>query len=426
MNNERCRYDIISTLNTDYFTTDERRTIFERIGYMTDGRKLTPKMVKDKTKDTKERRLIDTADGAYVDYDHFKRDLEELMENYKSRTTYHIMMKSLRQIEAGAKADEITDRVSEGLSELFVTNTGDYLIDPEERAPEAKAEFQERMKNPEVSYGLRFSHERSGGVIGFPSIDQSILGAKPGDLILIGAETGVGKTALGINVARLFSIFQDHIGYYANTEMDKEELEARLLAPVAGATVREIMSGQIEGTGEERLRKEQMIYSAYDRYREGGLTLSRIPHLTVPKIKGLLRQVQMKKKQLDYVVVDYIQRMDSTENHGDAEHLKLKKIAMRLKEMAVELNIPVIVLAQRNFEGFVEGGKAVRNECDAVFYLEPMEESDNEYMEKTISDYNKQRSVNYKIVKNKVRRDDNPYPIYVIFDKKRQFLNEVF
>ncbi|SDJ20607.1 DnaB-like helicase C-terminal domain-containing protein [Natribacillus halophilus] len=424
MNDERSRYDIISRINTDHFTTDERRAIFERIGYMTDGRRLTAKMVKDQTTETKERRLVETADGAYVDYDHFKRDIEELVENYKLRKMYHIMSHGLKQVGANTSVDEISDKVSEGLSELIVTDTNRYIVSPEERYSETRMELSERIKNPEISYGLKFSHEEPGRTIGFPSVDQSILGAKPGDLILVGAETGIGKTALGVNIARLFSVYQDHIGYYANTEMDIQELEARLIAPIAGVTVREFMSGQFEGTGEEIMRKEQRAFNAISDYGDSGLMLSRIPSLNVPKIKALLNQVRMKKKQLDYVVIDYIQRMDSTD-HYDAEHLKLKKIAMRLKEMAVQYNIPVIALAQRNFEGYVEGGKAIRNECDAVFYIEPVKDDDIDYMHKAIQEPSKQKLANYKIVKNKVRRDDNPYPIYVNFDKKRQFINEI-
>jgi len=82
------------------------------------------------------------------------------------------------------------------------------------------------------------------------------------------------------------------------------------------------------------------------------------------------------------------------------------------------------MLAQRNQMGEVEGAKKMMNECDAVLFFEPINENDEEYIQDRF-DPKLQDFINYKLLKQKVRRDDNPYPIYVIYDRAKNFINEV-
>ena len=64
------------------------------------------------------------------------------------------------------------------------------------------------------------------------------------------------------------------------------------------------------------------------------------------------------------------------------------------------------------------------NECDGVLFFEPTTEEDEELINSSVISARKD-IINYKIVKKKVRRDDNPYPIFVAYDKARNLINEV-
>ena len=79
---------------------------------------------------------------------------------------------------------------------------------------------------------------------------------------------------------------------------------------------------------------------------------------------------------------------------------------------------------QRNQAWDVELDKKLINVCYAVLYFEPINETDEDYIN---GNYNPSEAdlINYKIVKQKVRRDDNPYPIYVVYDRAKNFINEV-
>jgi replicative DNA helicase len=89
------------------------------------------------------------------------------------------------------------------------------------------------------------------------------------------------------------------------------------------------------------------------------------------------------------------------------------------------LNIPLFVLSQRNEDGQIEGAKKIANECDGVLYFEPITENDYDAIANTYIKAEKRKQVNYKIIKKKIRRSSNTFPIYCEFDKDKQFINEV-
>jgi len=422
LNDASILYQCTSSLNEDYFSTDEAKRIFRKISELAEGGKVSKKLVSEKLSSSKEKSLLRTADTSHVDAEHFKRYLIEVKDFYYKRQLNYIMNDALQQLETEKKADDIAEFISERSSEIFFGERGLNIIDPKERASEALSEFYDRVANPEGAFGIRFSRNN----VGFPSLDQALLGAKKGDLILLAAKTGIGKTALGVTIARIFSFKNNYSGYYANAEMRKEEIEARILSPIAKATVREIDSGLIEGSQREIDQKVERIGNAYHEYSKTQFYSSRMPGMTVQKIKSGARQIMLKHKKLDYIIVDYIQRMEDVEqDKGLADYLRLKRIAMKLKELAIELDIPIIILGQRNEEGYIEGAKSIANECDAVFFFEAIDEDDTAKLEVIYKNPKKLEKVNYKLVKMKVRRDDNPHPVYCSFDKKFQIINEV-
>ena len=239
---------------------------------------------------------------------------------------------------------------------------------------------------------------------------------------MIAAKTGEGKTALALNIARMFSFQHNYKGYYLNTEMKIEELEARLLAPIAQVNSNEILTGRLTGTPDEIERKDNKVVEAYDRYMKVDLTLSHVPDLHIQKIKSLAKKVKT-KHGMDYLVVDYIGRVDVLGFRGETWD-RLYKITQELKELASTLDIPILMLAQRNQAGDVEGAKKMMNECDAVLYFEPVTSKDSDNIQKYFrpTDVGK---INYKIIKKKMRRSDKGYPIYLKFSKDMSYVTEL-
>lgn len=419
LNGEMNLYDALEVVNAEYFTDKAAKEVFERISNH-EGH-ISKSVLMKKEQDAKIKSAIQTADSAYTNPNDFAESLKVLKETYLKRQLYHTMKGAESRFDDG-KYEELVSYIDGEISQFDLNDDGNNIILSKERAPEALYEYQERRANPNIAKGLPFSYtNKNGATTGLPSLDRALNGAKGGDLIMLAAKTGEGKTAFAINTTRMFSFQHDFTGYYMNTEMDVNQMEARLLAPIANVDSNEILSGQLKGTPQEIQQKDNRINEAYDRYMKTHITLSRIPDLHIHKLKSLAKKVKT-KHGMDYLIVDYIGRVDYLGFRGDSWD-KMYKITQDLKELAMTLNIPIIMLAQRNQAGDVEGAKKMMNECDAVLYFEPVTQEDDEHIRK----YFRQQEVkhiNYKIHKKKVRRNDTDAPIYVKFDKSMNYITE--
>jgi len=420
MNDEALYYDSIAELDERFFTDKGLKDVFTKLVQL--GSVTADSLIRNE-KNPRQQALIKTVDGEWTNKNDFEFSFQEIKKVFLKRQLYHTLNKTVNRFNE-AEYDELVAGLEQEINQVSTFDNDESIIDPQERAVEAYQEYIDRRVDPDGAKGIPFSITNSKGItVGFPSLDKALNGAYGGDLMMIAAKTGVGKTGFALNLARHFSFHQKYRGYYMNTEMRLVEMESRLLAQIAGVNANEIMYGRLEGTQEEINLKENRITEAFERYKESKLIMSRIPDLPLHKAKGLARQVKSRYEKLDYIIVDYVGRMEIA-NSNMSTWDELYEITKELKELAMILDVPVFMLAQRNHDGNVEGAKKMKNECDAVLYFEPIEAHDEDYIQ---SNYNprEQDLINYKIRKEKVRRDDNPYPIYVVYDRAKNFINEV-
>lgn len=419
LNDSSCYYDAINNFKPIHFANDETRKAFT---LLLEKQKNKDELLRN-NKDFHFKTAVTVFDLSYQGKDNFR----ESVETFKQKLTKNRISDTLDKIKNNLDSftlDEINNVISNELMILNTDKQNEDIIVAEERAPVALQEFHDRLENPDAFMGLPFSvADDRGRVSGLPSLDKAFHGAKGGDLIMLAAKTGVGKTALAINLTRHFSLDLNYAGYYMNTEMRIDEMEARLLGKLANVKANEILTGKIEGTADEIQRKINSITEAHDKYMKSKLYLSRIPNLPLHKAKGLAQQIKHQYKELDYVIVDYIGRMELDERRKD-EWAELYEITKQLKELAMHLDVPIFMLAQRNQAGDVEGAKKMMNECDGVLFFEPVEQYDLDKLEGFLN-YQLIEKINYKITKKKVRRDDNPSPVFITFDKSKNYINEV-
>lgn len=422
MNNSTCFYEAMAIIDEDYFYDSSTRRVYEMIVGLKTTSNPSANMLIKSTQNAKEKSAIKLFDGKWTNVDEFFYSLKSLKDTYYKRQLYHTLMKTANRFD-DADYEDLIASIDKELAQFMFDDDGENIIDPEERAPQALSEYHDKRANPERAKGIPYSVVNDNGrAIGFPSLDRALNGAHGGDLVMLAAKTGEGKTAFALNLARLFSFNMNYRGYYLNTEMRLDEMEARLLAPLAGVNANEIMYGRLEGTQQEIKAKDERITDAYNQYMKSQLLMSRVPDLSLHKAKGLAKQVRGRYKKLDYMIVDYVGRMN-VKGFERQSWDELYEITKQMKELAMILNIPIFILAQRNQAGEVEGAKKMMNECDGVLFFEPIVEEDNSIIERKMP--SRSNLVNYKVVKKKVRRDDNPDPLYISFDKKRNFINEV-
>ncbi len=213
---------------------------------------------------------------------------------------------------------------------------------------------------------------RGGGITGietgFTQLDRSCAGLHAGDLYIIAARPGMGKTSfalnLAVNVARPKQVTvqeQDSFlespveepGYgvlFCSLEMPREQLASRLLASEARVSMSNIRSGKIPRDDWSKLT------DAASRLGRLPLWLDDTPALTLLDLRAKIRRLQAELKRgdapvaakgLGLVAVDYLQLMQGRRDAGSREQ-EISELSRGLKQLAKELAIPVIALSQLN------------------------------------------------------------------------------
>ena len=201
---------------------------------------------------------------------------------------------------------------------------------------------------------------------GIRQLDRSSLGLKPGDLVILGAETGHGKTAFALNVARAACLDSAHKVLYVNTEMSREQIARRWGAMLSSVALNQIRAGSV--TNEQK----ETVVQAYNRLRRAGFYPCSVPTLTPAKLDILARKAKL-QKDVDLIIVDYVGRMEKVQKDM-TEWQVLERIIKTQKIMAQTLGVAVLVLVQLNEDGSLQGAKRMKNECDLMLKLLPVDE----------------------------------------------------
>lgn len=208
---------------------------------------------------------------------------------------------------------------------------------------------------------LRLKDESITGVeSGFPELDKVTNGWQATDLIILAARPAVGKTAFALtlvkNAARSFVIQQQKYGGkkkgvgFFSLEMNDRQLVNRMLSSESDIWLWRFNNG--------RLNDDQMqeIYNASEKMSELEIFIDETAALKISEFKAKARMM-VRKFNVGLIVVDYLQLMkDPAKKMREQE---IASISSQLKEMAKELDIPIIALSQLNRE-FGKPGTGVR------------------------------------------------------------------
>ena len=175
----------------------------------------------------------------------------------------------------------------------------------------------------------------SGTPTGFSALDRTIVGLGEGDLVLVGARPGMGKTSFVMNIATNIAKSSQKNVCVFSLEMSAEQLASRMLSSEALVDSYAIRSGNLSTDQYKKLADAAADLS------ESNILIDDTTGITVTRMKAKLRRV----KNLGLVVVDYLQLMQG-ERNGDNRVLEVGDISRGLKILAKELKIPVICCAQ--------------------------------------------------------------------------------
>lgn len=173
----------------------------------------------------------------------------------------------------------------------------------------------------------------------FFELDRITTGFNKGDLIVIGARPGVGKTALALNMIIPTLRSLKGVAFFS-LEMPDKQLAQRLLSIVALTPLQQIRRFDFRDNELSHLQRKMDEMSAWR------LHIDDTSGLNIARLRSRLRTQMIKDPAIALVVVDYLQLMSGVS--GKDRHLEVAEISRGLKILARELEVPIIALSQLN------------------------------------------------------------------------------
>lgn len=190
----------------------------------------------------------------------------------------------------------------------------------------------------------------TGVATGYKDLDEITAGMHPGDLIVIAARPGMGKTALALNIARNAALEGKMVTEtcdgkvptaFFSLEMAREQLAIRLFCSEARVDSRDVRRGFIEKADWGKLTRAANILHVAPMF------IDDTPSISVLEMKAKCRRLKA-ENNLGLVVVDYIQLMRGRQTREGNREQEVADISRSLKGLAKELSLPVLALSQLN------------------------------------------------------------------------------
>ncbi len=179
---------------------------------------------------------------------------------------------------------------------------------------------------------------------GFSEFDKMSGGFSKGDLIIMASRPSIGKTALALNMISNIGIkYKKHVGFFS-LENDEKQIINKLIA--IGSNIDLDVLVQKEKTMNKQ--QWQNLNMAVKILKESKIYIDDTPILSISDIKNEAIK-QQRDRGLDIIFIDYLQLIkvpDTKKKRNSGENSEI--VLSSLKELAKELNIPIIVLAQLN------------------------------------------------------------------------------
>jgi len=178
---------------------------------------------------------------------------------------------------------------------------------------------------------------------GFTDLDSMLSGLQNSDLIILAARPSTGKTSFALDIARQVAVTSKvPVGIFS-LEMSADQLVDRMISSQAGVDLWRLRTGKLSTEGEG---------NDFQRIGEGIGVLSEAPifiddtsSANIMEMRTMARRLQSEHK-LGLIIIDYLQLTEGRSNNSSNRVQEISEISRGLKQLAKELNVPIIALSQ--------------------------------------------------------------------------------
>jgi len=320
---------------------------------------------------------------------------------------------NLKAVESDAKNDDVSSvdligQVEVGLMDLSLKSK--FIVDAKNLSDGIDGYLEERKDNP-IEY--------SGMSSGFGILDKRIDGLVPKTLHVVCARPKHGKSTL-------LSCISSHVAYnsskavlYIDTEMPFEQFRPRIISMLSDVPERKIIHG---GYGEQEYHN--LRQKASEIIKKGKFFHEYMPGYSVDKIIALYKKYKY-REDIQLAVFDYIKSPSGADYKNKKEYQVLGDVTTALKDIAGELNIPVLAANQINRQQDIADSDRILRYADVLMFFKP---KSNEEFKKIEEGYGKFRMGDFgshKLIITDSRRGGTTPPEGIDFQFLKRYLKIV-
>ena len=260
-----------------------------------------------------------------------------------------ITFSSVIESKAFDESYDVDDVLQEAEAKLFEISQRNVKKDITQIDPVIRQALEQIQNAANRDSGL------SGLQTGYHKLDEITSGWQKSDLIIIAARPAMGKTAFVLSMAKNMAVNYNVPIAFFSLEMSNIQLVNRLISNACELEGEKIKSGQLsQPEWEQLMARIKDLYSA-------PLYIDDSPSLSIFELRTKARRM-VREHNIELIIIDYLQLMNASGmKHGSREQ-EVSMISRSLKQLAKELNIPIIALSQlnRNLESRTTGNEGKR------------------------------------------------------------------
>ena len=232
----------------------------------------------------------------------------------------------------GADVSEIVDRAQADIYDVTEQRNCDDFVALEDLLQPTMDEIDAIASNGGIAHGVP---------TGYRALDELTNGLQPGQMIVVAARPGIGKSTVAMDVLRCCSITHGMPAIIFSLEMSKSEIVMRLMSADANIPLADMRAGRMSDQDWTRLAGRMGELSQAPLYIDDS------PNLTMMEIRAKARRLKQ-RVGLRLIVIDYLQLMSSSGKRYDSRQQEVSDLSRSIKLLAKELEVPIVALSQLN------------------------------------------------------------------------------
>lgn len=261
--------------------------------------------------------------------------------------------------------DSVLDTAEKRIYQITQSPTSQKFVAIKDTLTEAWGRLERLHESKEEIRGVKS---------GFPALDNLLAGFQKSDLIILAARPSMGKSTFALDITRNAAIKHDAKVAFFSLEMSAQSLVDRMLAAEAKVDAWKLRTGKLTADSEFALVQE-----ALGRLSAASIHIDEQPGNNILKMRSAARRLK-NEHGLDLIIVDYLQLMMPTQTRSsDSMVQQVTEISRSLKNLARELDVPVIALSQLSRAVEQRGGKprlsdlrdsgSIEQDADIVMFI---------------------------------------------------------